>query len=248
MTRIGSGIAATAAARTAAVRAWAPSQTKQHDRDRHRRGEAVPVADRVAEPAGGRGQERPQLLAAAERRLEAAQQRQPGDDHEPEREAPEPGPSARSRGCDHHQHEHPQVAERPDDLHEGAAVVARPTDRDRHPGGQRGEAGAGAQRRGGNARARPSSERQRDHHRPPDRHRGPGDELVRVAAVRDREGDVEDGDGDGDHRLQRGRPARARLDRCPILRAACRGITILCTAWDEAGFRSRASPVSPELG
>ena len=57
MTSIGNGITATAAARTAADRAWPPSQTKQHDADGHCGGEAVPVADRVAEPGGGRREE-----------------------------------------------------------------------------------------------------------------------------------------------------------------------------------------------
>ena len=97
MTRIGNGITATAAARTPAARAWPPNQTSSTTADRHHRGEAVPVADRIAEPAGGRREERSELLVAAERRLEAAQKRQAGDYHQAKRDAPEPRPSARSR-------------------------------------------------------------------------------------------------------------------------------------------------------
>ena len=71
---------------------------------------------------------------------------------------------------------------------------------------------------------------------------------LRVSAVRDREGDVEHGDGDGDHRLQRRWPPRAGdAHRCPILRAAYGGITICAQRGTKQGS-IWASPVSPDLG
>ena len=97
MTRIGHGITANRRRSRPGGPGLASQPDQQHDGDRHHRGEAVPVADRIAEPAGGRREERSELLVAAERRLEAAHKRQAGDDHEAEREAPEPRPSARSR-------------------------------------------------------------------------------------------------------------------------------------------------------
>ena len=87
MTRTGNGISGHRHRAEPRGPGVAPQPDQEQDARRHRRREAVPVADRIAEPAGGRRQERAEILVAAERGLEAAGKRQAGDDHEAEREA-----------------------------------------------------------------------------------------------------------------------------------------------------------------
>ena len=51
-----------------------PQPDEQHGGDRHYRRQAVPVADRIAEPAGDRGEKRSELLAATELRARSGSQ------------------------------------------------------------------------------------------------------------------------------------------------------------------------------
>ena len=69
MTRIGHGISGHRRRSHAGGPRLAPQPDQEHDGDRHHRGEAVPVADRIAEPAGGRREER--LRAPYRRRTTA---------------------------------------------------------------------------------------------------------------------------------------------------------------------------------
>ena len=123
---------------------------EQDDRRGHRRGEPVPVADRVGEPAerspgGPRRARRPDCRTTTAR--SAASERDRADQRQPDREPRSQGRASPRREATTTSTKSAEVGQRPDHVLEGVAVVARPGERERDQRREAGEREPGDDRR-----------------------------------------------------------------------------------------------------